>query len=78
MITDGASSWDAHLTIPTAERIHQTNTRVIVLGVSNEINEAELQAMSSPPHAQNMNFWIEPNFPALHTIAEELSKAVCP
>lgn len=77
IITDGVSNIDAYRTISDAEAARAAGVEIYVIGVTNQVNTAELQGMSSPPQAQNRNWWMTMNFAELDHIVVDIAYATC-
>ena len=53
IITDGRSSPETRRPEPEAERLRAAGVRIVVVGVTNLIDEEELRRLSSAPHRRN-------------------------
>ena len=76
LITDGGSSFQKNRTIPNAEALHRLGTTVVGIGVGNKTHKAELQAISSPPHEENVNFFLRDRFQDLHRLVDVLLRII--
>ena len=79
LIIDEESIDDTIKTIPYAEELHRDGIRVICVGIGNELNEAEIRAISSPPHKKDKDYFILESFFSLHgftsTLAENIKQS---
>ena len=53
IITDGRSSPETKRPEPEAERLRAAGVKIVVVGVTNLIDEEELRRLSSAPHRRN-------------------------
>lgn len=77
VITDGESNINDWLTVDEAERARNEGIKLFSVGVTNDVNEQELKAISSYPQEENRNYWKTPNFTSLNTIIESLQRETC-
>jgi hypothetical protein len=77
LITDGYSTIAAQDTIAAAQDAHNRGIHIIVVGVTADVNETELAAISSSPHYKNSNYFTEANYAALNTISSTIGTQVC-
>ena len=77
VITDGQSTYDANLTIPYAESAHSAGIQIFSVGITDEINEAELRAIASPPQQINQNYFTSVDFQSLSLIANAVADETC-
>jgi len=54
VITDGHSTWDKRLTGPYAKEARDSGIRMLAVGISDEINMAELKSIASFPHSRTI------------------------
>ena len=77
VITDGKSTFDSDRTLPTAEDIRQDGVQMVSIGITNSIDETELQGLSSPPQILGQNYFTSPDFQQLENIIEGLLTQTC-
>ena len=65
------------MTIPTAESTRMRGIRLLVVGISNNINLKELQLMSSQPQAENVTYWRAAEFAELDSFYSGVTKEAC-
>ena len=76
LITDGESIDNTVDTIPYAEELHADDIRVICIGIDTELNEAEIRAISSPPHEKDKDYFILESFFSLHDFTSTLVESI--
>ena len=76
LITDGASNVEGHRTIPSANRAKDDGIRLLVIGVTNRINERELKGISSTG-VLNQTYWKSLDFRALDAIISNIINQTC-
>ena len=76
LITDGNSTINTNLTIPTAQRLHKDNIRIICVGIGKKGNTSELVAISSPPHAYGKDYVTVANFSSLQGLNESILNSI--
>lgn len=77
LLTDGESNVNQPNTILEAEAAQGDNINMLVIGVTNAVNEDELRGISSAPRLINQNYWLSPDFMALESIAASISRFIC-
>ena len=77
VITDGESRITPEQTIPEAEEAHNQDIIVYSIGVTDKVKEAEVIAISSPPHELNKNYFLATDFTNLDTIIQTIVDATC-
>lgn len=75
LMTDGQSNVDASLTIPEATRAKKLGVRMFVVGLTDQINNAELIGMSSKPIEQH--YFNRTTYSLVNTIVSNLVWNVC-
>lgn len=75
LITDGQSNVNEWDTIPAAQAARSAGVRLFVIGVTGEINVAELEAMSSLPLADH--FFNRTSYALVPTLVSQLIWSVC-
>ena len=82
LITDGHSS---HHELPDkyvdprieAGYMKQSNIRLLVVGVTEDVFEDEIKDMSSPPQALGQSYWTSPSFQDMSYVVQGLMKETC-
>ena len=74
VITDGVSTFDSQFTIPYAEAARADGIQIMVVGITNAINEEELAGISSPPQTRDENYFTVADFAVLDQIVDQ----ICP
>ena len=77
VLTDGKSTFDQEKTIPFAQDLRNDGAEVVVVGVTNSVDEDELRLMSSLPQRQHENYFTSANFQELEDIMAGLVKTAC-
>ena len=77
VLTDGVSTINRELTISEAEAARAAGIRIFSIGVTNDINEDEIRAISSLPQELGRNYWKTPDFLSLNTILKSLQRETC-
>ena len=77
VVTDGKSTIRPDLTIPEAQAAQDQGIQIFVVGVTSNVKEEELKAISSPPHELNKNYWTTPDFRDLASIVSSLQTETC-
>ena len=77
VITDGVSTSDADKTIPYANEAKRDGIRIISVGITDQINEAELEAIASPPIGNSPNVFTADDFNTLSSILDNLLIVTC-
>jgi len=77
VITDGFANLNTEKTIPEAEACFAQGIKIFAVGVTGQISEPQLQAVSSPPHEKGTNYWTTPDFRSLSSIVQSLQSATC-
>ena len=60
-----------------AEALKMTGTRVISIGITNDISEDFLQSVSSPPQIEGQSYFKVANFRALTAIRKAVGEGTC-
>jgi collagen type VI alpha len=77
VITDGVSNIDKRLTIPHAEAARNKGIIIFIVGITGEIDEQELEGVSSMPHMLNKQYFKSSDFNKLRNIVDTLLMQVC-
>ena len=77
IITDGKSTFDNQLTVPTAESLRSDGTLVLAIGVTSSVDEEELRAISSLPQREGQQYFTSPDFQQLDRIINGLLATAC-
>ena len=77
VITDGVATRDVEFTVPYAEEIHATGATVLVVGISTNVDENELRAISSLPQTLNTTYFVTANFLMLTPLVYQIVQATC-
>ena len=77
IITDGKATRDIDSTIPNAEAARADGIIIFAIGITDSINEDELQSLSSEPQVLGENFFVSPTFDALSNIEDVVTTEVC-
>lgn len=77
IITDGKSTVDAELTIPYAQQARYEGIRIIGVGITNQINMEELEAIASPPTNGFKTVITVDDFNALISFLTTLIEYIC-
>ncbi len=78
IITDGKSTRDADDTVPNAEAARDEGIKIVVIGVTESIDEDELRLMSSEPQIVDQNYFASPTFEALDEVMASVTAQICP
>ena len=73
-MTDGASTRDAHLTIPYALELQQAGVRVYSIGIGDKINNTELAGIANDPDYKHMFY---ATFDSLNSIMDSVYEYIC-
>lgn len=77
VITDGKATYHRSSVIKVANNAKMKGVQIFAVGVTNDVDEAELRGMSSPPQEKGHNYFLVANFEALSTIVMKLSERLC-
>ncbi|KAI0239914.1 Collagen alpha-5(VI) chain [Lamellibrachia satsuma] len=77
VVADGVSTLDKASTIPEAIRAHNDSIKIYSVGITSEVNEAELRDISSSPHLKDKNYFMVPNFQNLDRLAIAITSEAC-
>ena len=78
LITEKASTVNKQLALTEARLAHQAGTLIYTIGVTNQIDLAELESISSHPHLQYHQWWTATDFGSSFTsIADSLVDELC-
>ena len=77
VITDGFANINTPTTIPEAEQAYSDGIRVYVIGMTNLINETQLQLISSPPQIKGQNYWTTPDYSSLSSVMGSIANETC-
>jgi len=77
VITDGESNLDQNRVISDAEAARAAGIDILVLGITNAVNIAEVSGMSSMPQIQHENWWLATDFGTLSEVLEHIVAATC-
>ena len=75
VVTDGKSTWDTKLTAPYAKEARDNGAKVMAIGISDDIDMAELKLIASAPHDQTI-FNVK-DFSTLGGILDNLIMETC-
>ena len=78
VISDGISTVNSRRTIPEAEAARSKGIIMFAIGVTDQIDQDELRAISSEPQILNQNYFVSPTFEALADIETIVTSAICP
>ena len=77
IISDGKSTREPHKTVPTAQKAKESGITLYVVGVTANIDLAELVNMSSQSDGKENSYFLSPTFDALEQIGEQLGIKIC-
>lgn len=77
LITDGMANLFKDQTIPEANLCYNAGIIIFSIGITDTIDEPQLQAVSAPPHVKGTNYWTTPDFTQLNTILSSVLNATC-
>lgn|SRR6218665_590342 len=77
VLTDGQANIQPANTIPEAQACQQAGIIIFSIGVTDQINEQQLKAVSSPPQIKGENYWTTPDFTQLNTVLQSVTNATC-
>ena len=77
VITDGESNLDQQRTISDAEAARAANIEIIVVGITNAVNIAEVSGISSVPQIQDQNWHTAADFVTLSEIVDDIAQSTC-
>jgi len=75
VITDGKSNNKADLVAPQAEEMHEKGTEVFCVGVSDDVDKAEIETIASEPKAEHAQYVID--YDALIAITNVIISDTC-
>ena len=73
----GISTIDSNRTIADAEAARNDDIRIIVLGITEEISEPELKAISSPPQELGTTYFLAANFSDTASFIQAFTDTIC-
>ena len=76
LITDGKSTIDSVDTVASATEAKNRGITVFAIGVTNMVDEEELQLISSDPQLPDVNFFIRPTFEGLESIVSSVGSHI--
>ena len=76
VITDGESNENQDKTIPYADDAKDDGITVLVVGITSEVNEAELKGISSDG-VEGSTYWKSPTFKVTDTIIQSIVRKSC-
>ena len=77
VITDGVSTIDKELTVPTAIGAQQRGVEILAVGIISAIDEEELRNISSPPQEEGETYWKITDFTRLDDIVQSVIAKIC-
>ena len=77
IVTDGKSTFDSQKTIPYAQELQKDGVQVFSVGITKEVDEAELRGMSSQPQARNQNYFTSADFQSMGSVLDGLLAQAC-
>ena len=77
VLTDGKSTVNPELTVPNAVALRNRNIRIIAIGITSSIDEAELKGISSEPQSLGSDYFTSPNFQGLTAIIQMVVRSAC-
>ena len=77
VITDGVSTVDKALTIPTAIDAQERGINMFTVGITSAIDEEEIRLMSSQPQIEGETFWRITDFTQLDNIVDSVVNQAC-
>lgn len=79
VITDGVSTKDDDRTISDAKTLRESpyDVTIFAVGVTNQIDVNELEAISSEPQEKDQNYFTSPDFDELNRLIEALLNGTC-
>ncbi|KAI0220319.1 hypothetical protein LSAT2_028165, partial [Lamellibrachia satsuma] len=77
VITDGESTRNKDRTIPEAIRARNDKIKIYSVGITKQINEAELRQISSAPHEKDKNYFMAADFQSLERVANAITSDAC-
>ena len=77
VVTDGQSTIDPELTLPDAKTARDAGIRIYSLGVTADVDEAEVQGISSQPQQEGVNWFHIEDFDELDEVLDEITRLAC-
>ena len=78
VISDGISTINNDRTVSEAAAAREKGIVLFAIGVTDQVDESELQGISSEPQVKNRNYFVSPTFDALGEIGLALQSQICP
>ena len=80
IITDGVPHPDDRRepTMRQAEILRSTGTKIIAVGITEDIDKELLKSLSSLPQTENKNYFTSASFTALNEISRSVGEQSCP
>ena len=76
VVTDGVSNVDQRNTVPNANRAKDDGIWMMVVGITDEVNETELQGISSTG-VLNGSYWLSQTFQVSRTLIQGIVNRTC-
>ena len=76
VITDGGSNIDSHKTIPYAVEAKDMDIQMLVIGITQNVNETELQGISNDG-VRGSTYWMSDDFNVTDVILETVISQTC-
>lgn len=77
VITDGESNIDRQRTLIEAQLAKDYGVRIYTIGLTSDVNEAEIRGISSPPQTRDSSYFLVPSFTSLPSMAMVLVNQIC-
>lgn len=78
VLTDGKPNINADKTVAEAQAAYlQDGILIYVVGITDQIDLKQIHDISSPPHKENENYWITPDFRTMSEILNGVQKVTC-
>ncbi len=77
VLTDGESTFSRENTLPYALDAQNQGVVMYAVGITNNVNEIEVQGISSQPRQLNQNYFLAADFSDLSGIVDTIVNAVC-
>ena len=76
LITDGRSNVNPEDTIPEAQRAHGRGIRMLIVGITDDVEQDELRGMSSDGRLGS-TYWMVPDYESLGTVVDAIVENSC-
>jgi len=76
-ITDGQPNVQADRTEPEATMAMESNIKMFSVGITEDVSEATLKALSSQPKSKDLNYFMTPDFNGLENILKSVVLSTC-